>query len=75
MSGNVISCGQHIIDNIDRDHGWNTHADVYNDYVIKRDMLATKVIHIIKDKHTKTNYGIGQYLSDVSLGKITKILN
>ena len=75
MGGNVISCGQHIINNIDRDHGWNTHADVYNDYVNKRDMLSTKVIHIVKDKHTKTNYGIGQYLSDVSLGKITKISN
>jgi len=75
MSGNVISCGQHIIDNIDRDHGWNTHADVYSDYVAKRDVLSTKVIHIVKDKLTKTNYGIGQYLSDVSLGKIPMLVN
>lgn len=75
MAGNVISCGNYIINNIDRDHGWNTHATVYNDFVTKRNMQPTKIVHIVKDKNTNQNYGIGRYLSDVSLGNCSKILN
>lgn len=65
MQGNVVSCGQFIIDNIERDHGWNTHGDAYNQYVKDHNLISTKVIHIVKDQNNN-NHGIGRYLSNLT---------
>jgi len=65
MQGNVVSCGQFIIDNIDRDYGWNTYGQHYDAYVKNNDLIGTKIIHIVKDTEGN-NYGIGNYLSSLT---------
>lgn len=65
MQGNVISCGQFIIENIDRDYGWNTFSAKYLEFTEKNKFIPTKIIHIVKDKHNN-NFGIGNYLSNLT---------
>ena len=61
----TTSCGAYIMDNMERDYGWNTYGKYHNQICKELDLLATNSIYVVKDKETKEPYSIGKILSKI----------
>ena len=63
----TTSCGAYIMDNMERDYGWNTYGK-YHDQICKElDLLSTNSIYVVKDKKTNDVYSIGPMLGKIKL--------
>lgn len=59
----LTACGYFMMENIDRDYGWNTYRQKHFDLADKFDMLPTKLLHVVQTKDKKGVMGIGNLLA------------
>ena len=60
----TTACGSFIMDNIERDYGWNKYGELNKKICEQLDVSQTKFVYVVKDKNNDC-YSIGKILSDI----------
>lgn len=60
---NQISCGSYIMQNLDRDYGWNTYQQRHTDVCIEHGLCPSKIIHVAHDPESQEVKGIAHLLT------------
>jgi len=60
---NQISCGSYIMNNLDRDYGWNTYHKRHIDVCREHSLRPSKIIHVAHDAESAQVWGIAQLLT------------
>lgn len=58
----LTSCGAFMIENIDRDYGWNTYSEKYYEVCKNLNVCPTKMIHVVKNYETNEPLGVANLL-------------
>ena len=68
----TTSCGAYIMDNMERDYGWNIYRK-YNEQICKDfDLQSTNLIYVVKRKQTKDVFSIGPMLGSERIKLISQ---
>jgi len=62
IHGTAIACGSYLMNNIEKDYGWNHYETKNKMLAEKYEMAQTNTIHVLRDKEDKL-WGIGRLLS------------
>jgi len=49
----LTACGHYIMKNLDKDYGWNTHAQAHKSLAEKYGLQQTNSVHVLRDKDNK----------------------
>jgi len=60
----TTACGSFIMDNIERDYGWNKYGELNKKICEQLDVSQTKFVYVVKDKNNDC-YSIGKILGDI----------
>jgi len=61
----LTSCGAFMMENIDRDYGWNTYNDKYYEVCKNLNVQPTKMIHVVKNYETQEPLGVARILANM----------